>query len=96
MNLSRLFLLQAEMEHILLMILNIQLDMAKLSEKNTSTLQALNCKRLVVSQRRYERACERLADANVTFCEKGAAANKVKPYFCTKKHGEPKEPPRCG
>ena len=27
-------------------------------------------KRLVMSQRRYEGACNRIADANVTFCEK--------------------------
>ena len=38
-------------------------------------------KRLVVSQRRYEGACNRIADANVTFCDKGAAADKVKPCF---------------
>ena len=31
-------------------------------------------KRLVTSQRRYEGACNRIADANVTFCEKGGAA----------------------
>ena len=42
-------------------------------------------KRLVVSQRRYEGACNRIADANVTFCERGAAADNVKPYFWYKK-----------
>ena len=30
-------------------------------------------KRLLVNQRRYERACKRIADVNVTFCEKGGA-----------------------
>ena len=31
-------------------------------------------KRLVMSQRRYEDACNRIADANVTFGDKGGAA----------------------
>ena len=33
-----------------------------------------NRKKVVMSQRRYERACKRIADANVPFCEKGGAA----------------------
>ncbi len=32
-------------------------------------------KRLVVNQRRYEGACDRIADVNVTFCDRGAAAD---------------------
>ena len=32
-------------------------------------------KRLVVNQRRYEGACNRIADVNVTFCDRGAAAD---------------------
>ena len=34
-------------------------------------------KRLVMSQRRYEGACNRIADANVTFCERGGAVKHV-------------------
>ena len=41
-------------------------------------------KRLVMSQRRYEGACNRIADANVTFCERGGAAAWVNSDFCIK------------
>lgn len=41
-------------------------------------------KRLVVNQRRYEGACNRIADVNVTFCDRGAAADMALPCFCTK------------
>ena len=34
-------------------------------------LQALTCKRLVVSERRSERTCKRAAGGEVTFCERG-------------------------
>ena len=34
-------------------------------------------KKVVMSQRRYERACTRIADANVPFCEKGGARQRA-------------------
>ena len=37
-----------------------------------------------MSQRRVERACKRIADANVPFDEKGTAADKANPYLCQK------------
>ena len=42
-------------------------------------------KRLVMSQRRYEGACNRIADANVTFCERGGAVKRVTDFLCNKK-----------
>ena len=42
-------------------------------------------KRLVMSQRRYEGACNRIADANMTFCERGGAVKRVTDFLCNKK-----------
>ena len=39
--------------------------------------QAHSRKRLVVSQRRYERACKRIDDVNVTFCGRGGARKQA-------------------
>ena len=39
---------------------------------------------LVMSQRRYEGACNWIADANVTFCDKGGAAAWVRSDFLQK------------
>ena len=38
-------------------------------------------KRLVVKQRRYECVYKRIADLNVTFCEKGGTAKQVTDFF---------------
>ena len=40
--------------------------------------QALSHKKVLVSQRRYERACKRIADVNEPFCERGAATEHMK------------------
>ena len=60
-----------------------------------------------MSQRRYEGACNRIADANVTFCERGGAVKRVTDFLCNKKSeqskvrsdvgaGEGFEPPTSG
>ena len=41
-------------------------------------------KRLVMSQSRYEGACNRIADANVTFCERGGTVKRVTDFLCKK------------
>ena len=38
-------------------------------------------KRLVVKQRRYECVYKRIADLNVTFCEKGGTVKQVTDFF---------------
>ena len=38
-------------------------------------------KRLAVSQRLYERACNRIADVNVTFCKKKSEQAKLVPVW---------------
>ena len=48
--------------------------------------QALTRKKVVVSQRCNERACKRIADVNVPFCEKGGA-RKWADVFFAKKNG---------
>lgn len=45
-------------------------------------------KKLVVSQRRYERTCKRIADSNVTFCKRGGAAAWANSDFCKKSEQE--------
>ena len=42
-------------------------------------------KRLVMSPRRYMSACNRIADANVTFCERGGRTARVIDFLCNKK-----------
>ncbi len=42
-----------------------------------SAPQAQNRKKVVVSQRRYERVYKRIDDANVPFCEKGGARQRA-------------------
>ena len=49
------------------------IGMERSPDKSTRTR-----KRLVVNQRRYECACKRIADVNVTFCDKGGAKRTLK------------------
>ena len=53
-------------------------------------------KRLVMSQRRYEGACNRIADANVTFCDEGGAKGIGRMFFCTEKRSKANFAPTCG
>ncbi len=50
---------------------------------------------MAVNQKHSEFTYKRIADASVPICNTGAAADKVKPYFC-KKYGEPTGSPRRG
>ncbi len=43
-------------------------------------------KRVIESQRRYERACKRIADANGTFCERGGMTEQMT-FFAKAKIG---------
>ena len=50
-------------------------------------------KRLVMSQRRYEGACNRIADANVTFCEKGGMTEHMTDFSAKKNRNGAKSIP---
>ena len=49
----------------------------KRRSKESNSAVRRNRKRLVVSQKRYERACKYVADANVTFHGKGGARKQA-------------------
>ena len=50
-------------------------------------------KRLVMSQRRHEGACNRIADANVTFCEKGGMTEHMTDFSAKKNRNGAKSIP---
>ena len=50
-------------------------------------------KRLVMSQRRYEGACNRIADANVTFCDKGGMTKHMTDFSAKKNRNGAKSIP---
>ena len=60
---------------------------SKIKEDDTPAPQAHTCKKVVVSQRRYERACKRIADANVLFCESGGTVECVTDFLHKQKIG---------
>ena|GEM_PF-2335463 len=59
-------------------------------------LCALTRKKLVATVSRREGVYNRTGEPSATFFEKGAAADKAKPYFMEIKCGEPKGLPRRG
>ena len=59
-------------------------DLTKNAVKLNFKCRRHSRKRLVVSQRRYECACKRIDDANVTFCEEGGSAARANSDFLQK------------
>ena len=69
--------------------------MAELSKKDTRRRRRSR-EKVAVRPRRDERACKRIADANLPFHEKGGTTARVIDFFLKRKIGTEQNPSRCG
>ena len=66
----------------------VRSDVALVYEIDAYAPQVRSSQKVVVSQRRYECVCKRIADAHVPFCEKGGARKRADVFLDKEKRSK--------